>query len=178
MEKRYMKYSIVMILLFLVGGFSFVSYIFQAYLTFWGIETFPPFRERSINSSFENNRSFENRIPSNPESVLTSPFSLMLLIDGIFSIAGGISLWQLIREKELTTVKENISSLLLTPEEKAIIEELKKAGGQLNQNQLVKRTGLSKVKVHRALVRLEVRKVVKKYPYGLTNKIILEKSPL
>lgn len=177
MEKKYMKYSVVMVLLFLVGGFSFFFYVFQAYQTFWGLEIFPP-RERFVNSSTENNRTLGERIQSNPEAILTSPFSLMLLVDGIFSITGGISLWHLTREKELTTVKENISSLLLTPEEKIIIEELKKAGGKLNQNQLVKNTGLSKVKVHRALVRLEVRKVVKKYPYGLTNKIVLEKTPL
>jgi uncharacterized membrane protein len=131
-----------------------------------------------MNNSLDVNRSFENRMQANPESTLTSPFALMLLVDGVFSIAGGISLWQLIREKELMSVKENISSLLLAPEEKTIIEELKKSGGQLNQNQLVKRTGLSKVKVHRALVRLETRKIVKKYPYGLTNKIVLEKTPL
>jgi uncharacterized membrane protein len=178
MENKYRKYSVVMVLLFLVGGFSFVSYIFQAYQTIWGLEIFPSARERIVNDTFGINRSFENRIPLNPESALTSPFSLMLLVDGVFSIAGGISLWLLIREKELVAVKENISSLLLTPEEKAIIDELKKAGGHLNQNQLVKKTGLSKVKIHRALVRLVTRKVVKKYPYGLTNKIVLEKTSL
>jgi uncharacterized membrane protein len=177
MEKRYTKYSILMVLLFIVGGFSFLSYIFQVYQTLWGLETFPFPRERLINESFIDNRSLENRVRPSPESALTAPFSLMLLVDGVFSIVGGLSLWQLTREKELTSVKENISSLLLTPEEKTIIEELKKSHGQLNQNQIVRRTGLSKVKVHRALLRLETRKIVKKYPYGLTNKIVLEKSP-
>lgn len=173
MDKKYKKYSILMVLLFLVGGFSFFFYVFQAYQAFWGFELIPFPRDRAINNSLD-----DNRIRPTPQSVLSSPFSLMLLVDGIFSIAGGISLWQLIREKEITSVKESISSLLLTPEERIIIDELKKSGGQLNQNQLVRRSGLSKVQVHRALVRLENRKIVKKYPYGLTNKIVLEASSI
>jgi uncharacterized membrane protein len=40
------------------------------------------------------------------------------------------------------------------------------------------KTGFSKVKVHRALTKLETRKVIKKYPYGLTNKIVLEKTAI
>ena len=168
-----------MILLFLAGGFSFVYYIFQAYFALWGFETSFFIRERPFNASAIRNRTNENRTQMlNPEIILTSPFSLLLLVDGIFCIAGGISIWLLTREKELVSMKENISTLLLTPEEKTVIEELKKAGGELNQNQIVKKTGLSKVKVHRALVRLEVRKIVKKYPYGLTNKIILEKTSI
>jgi len=182
MEKRYLKYSIVMILLFLIGGFSLVLYLFQAYSVLWGFETFSLIRERRIqdhppqlNESFVGERIMQL---SNPEAFLTSPLSLMLLFIGISSTLGGISIWQLTREKELKSVKENITSLLLTPEEKAIVDELKKANGKINQNQLVKRTGFSKVKVHRALVRLETRKIVKKYPYGLTNKIVLEKTAI
>lgn len=178
MEKKYRGYSIVMVLLFLVGGFSFVFYIFQAYQAFWGLELSLLPREIPPNSSFDFNRGPESRIRATPASVLTSPISIFLLVNGIFSIAGAISLLQLVREKELVSVKEKISSLLLTPEEKIIIEELKKSGGEINQNQLVRRTGLSKVRVHRALVRLENRKIVKKYPYGLTNKIVLEKNSL
>jgi uncharacterized membrane protein len=34
---------------------------------------------------------------------------------------------------------------------------------------------LSKVKVHRIVKRLESLQIIKKYPYGLTNKIRLEK---
>jgi uncharacterized membrane protein len=191
MEKRYLKYSIVMVLLFLVGGFSLVLYLFQAYSVLWGFETFSLVRERRIQDhppqlnessvGLQSNESFvgERLIQlSNPEAFLTSPLSLMLLFIGISSTLGGISIWQLTREKELKSVKENITSLLLTPEEKAIVDELKKANGKINQNQLVKRTGFSKVKVHRALVRLETRKIVKKYPYGLTNKIVLEKTAI
>lgn len=148
---------------------------------FWGSEIFNLVREERIqnNLTHQFNRSLDREtfITSfSPVTVLTSPFSFMLLFIGISSTLGGISIWRLTREKELKTVKDDISSLLLTPEERAIINELKKANGELNQNQLVKKTGFSKVKVHRALVRLETRKIVKKYPYGLTNKVVLEKT--
>ena len=191
MERKYLRYSIVMVLLFLVGGFSLILFLFQAYSAFWGAETFSLVRERRIqerppqpnessmvtqpNESFTGERLIQL---SNPEAFLTSPLSLMLLFIGISSTLGGISIWQLMREKELKSVKESITSLLLTPEEKSIVEELKRANGKLNQNQLVKKTGFSKVKVHRAIVRLEMRKIVKKYPYGLTNKIVLEKTAI
>jgi uncharacterized membrane protein len=182
MERKYLRHSIVMMLLFLVGGFSLFLYLFQVYSAFWGIES-GVIRERAIqNSTSQINRppfSGEGFIrPLIPQATLTSPFSLMLLFVGIISTTGGVSVWQLTREKELKSAKENITSLLLTPEEKAIIDELKKANGKLNQNQLVRKTGFSKVKVHRALARLETRKIVKKYPYGLTNKIVLEKTSI
>jgi len=175
-----MKYSIVMMLLFLIGGFSIVLYILQAYTAVWGFELFPFLRERRIlNDSLQLNRTNETGPARlSPGAALSSPQSLVLLVSGIISLFGGISILQLTQEKELRTVKENLSSLLLTPEERAIISELKKAGGKINQNFLVKRTGLSKVAVHRALVRLENRKILKRYPFGMTNKVVLEKSDI
>jgi len=165
-------------------------FLFQLYSAFWGEETFNFFGGKPVqNISEELNRSYpddfnrsfpreRNVQPMTPEAILTSPFSLMLLFAGIISTVGGISVWQLTREKELKSMKEDITSLLMTPEEKAIVDELKRANGKMNQNQLVKRTGFSKVRIHRALVRLETRKIIKKYPYGLTNKVVLEKTSI
>lgn len=48
--------------------------------------------------------------------------------------------------------------------------------GELTQSDLVRKTKLSKVKVHRIVKRLESLGIVSKYPYGITNKIKLEKS--
>ncbi|MBI3035785.1 MarR family transcriptional regulator [Candidatus Woesearchaeota archaeon] len=61
------------------------------------------------------------------------------------------------------------------PDEKIAIGELEKNNGALTQSELVRNTGLSKVKVHRIVKRLESLGIVKKYPYGVTNKIKLEK---
>jgi len=65
---------------------------------------------------------------------------------------------------------------MTTPEEKLVIRELEDAGGELTQSELVKKTGISKVKVHRVIKRLEQLKILSKYPYGVTNKIKVEKE--
>ena len=182
MRTKYLKYTMVMILLFLIGGFSIFLYLLQVYSAFWGSETFNLVRERRmLNESEQLNRPFnrERFIASfDPVAVLVSPFSVTILVIGLSCIIGGISIWNLTREKELKSVKEDISSLLLMPEEKTIIDELKKANGKISQRQLVRNTGFSKVKVHRVLSRLEMKKILKRYRYGLTNMIILEKTAL
>ncbi|MFH1586999.1 MAG: MarR family transcriptional regulator, partial [Candidatus Diapherotrites archaeon] len=62
------------------------------------------------------------------------------------------------------------------PDEKALIETLKKFNYELTQSQLTKESGLTKVQVHRAVKKLEDKGVLEKHDYGLTNKIILKKE--
>ncbi|MCX6816109.1 MAG: MarR family transcriptional regulator [Candidatus Aenigmarchaeota archaeon] len=183
MKNEYRNYNIVMILCLIIGGFSLILYLFQFYDAFWRVENFPRFEnmtglERPFrNMTFEANRSFgRDLIPLNPMGSITSPSSFMLLLNGIFLLVSGISIWRLTREKELASAKEKITSLLLLPEERMIINELKKAKGSITQSQLVRNTGLSKVKMHRIVSRLAAKGIIKKYPYGLTNKIVLEKD--
>ena len=183
MNNKYWKFNVVMVLCFVVGGFSILFYFLQLYSSFWGFETFGATRFEN-NSTF--NRSFRsdefNRtpgrllLPSEPITNLTSPFSIILLFSGITSLLGGISIGSLTREKELMFTKEKITSLLLLPEEKMVIEELKKFNGDITHSQLVKRTGLSKVRIHRIVNKLVSKGIIKKYQYGLTNKIVLEKD--
>ena len=181
MKNEYKKYNAAMILCFLIGGFSIFLYIFQLYSAFWGFEIFGAQRLPGNNLTELNrtiraaeNRSF-GRI-GNPITDLTSPFSFMLLLNGIVLILGGIAIWKLTREKEIGLVKEKLTSLLLLPEERIVIDELKKSKGEITQSQLVKRTGMSKVKIHRVVNRLAAKGIIKKYQYGLTNKIVLEKD--
>ncbi|MFH0949102.1 MAG: MarR family transcriptional regulator [Candidatus Aenigmatarchaeota archaeon] len=187
MKSEYKKHNIVMILCFILGGFSIMLYFFQVYDTFWRVENFSTRFENNsteINRPFMGlnnsgiNRSFERErlLTENPATRLTSPISIMLLFNGIILLLGGISIWGLTRDRELKSTKEKITSLLLMPEERMIIEELKKSKGSITQSQLVKNTGMSKVKAHRIVNRLAAKGIVKKYPYGLTNKIVLEKE--
>ena len=187
MEKKFRKYLAVMVLCFLLGGFSVIVYAIQAYSAFMGLDVYGSFREFRENTQglqinqteLRTNRSNQlgNRfIPFSPERFVTSPASFMLLFVGIVSIAGGMSIYNLVREKEIKSTKENLTSLLLTPEEKKIVDEIKKANGNITQSQLVLKTQLSKVKVHRIIARLESKGIIKKYQYGLTNKIVLEKD--
>lgn len=176
MKTQYRKHNIVMVLCFLVGGFSIIMFMFQMYSSVWSME----FRNepRFENNFTDVNRTFE-RPPGFreiPVSMFTSPFSFMFLLSGITLLMGGISIWMLTKEKDISHEKEKITSLLLMPEERIIIDELKKSKGNMIQSQLVKKTGMSKVKIHRIVNRLAAKGIVKKYQYGLTNKIVLEKE--
>ncbi len=158
-----------MILCFVLGGFSIVLYLLQGYYAFWRVENFParfpdnstadrPFR--NMNGS-EINRSFERGFPPfSIEAFFTSPISFILLFNGIILLLGGVSIWRLTGEKEITSTKEKLTSLLLQPEERLIIDELKKSRGSMTQSQLVKNTGMSKVKTHRIVNRLATKGII------------------
>lgn len=97
------------------------------------------------------------------------------LIGCIVSILAGISILDLVRKKEKRELTKNIIESMTTPEEKKVISALEDAGGELTQAQIVDKVRLTKVKAHRIIKRLEQMKIITKYPYGVTNKIVLEK---
>lgn len=182
MKREYRIYSIIMIVCFIMGGFSLVFYLTQIYTGLWDNKILDDMRN---NTNFRNdsnfsdfNRSFERfrNPPIGSFERFASPTSIITLMNGIVLIAGGISLWNITREKEITKAKEKITSMLLLPDEKIIMEELKKSGGESTQSLLVRKTGMNKVKVHRLVNRLAAKGIIKKYQYGLTNKIVLEKD--
>ncbi|OQA30230.1 MAG: hypothetical protein BWY55_00933 [archaeon ADurb.Bin336] len=80
------------------------------------------------------------------------------------------------RKNEIKKIKQETTDYLLLPEEKKVIEILKKNDYSLPQNKITKETGLTKVQVHRVLKRLETKGLIEKYEYGLTNKIVLKKE--
>lgn len=60
---------------------------------------------------------------------------------------------------------------ILLPDEKIVVELLKESSGTLTQSELVKKSGLNKLKVSRVIKKLESLHFIEKYPYGMTNKI-------
>jgi len=60
---------------------------------------------------------------------------------------------------------------LLKKDEKVVFTALRNSNGVMLQNQLVLKTGLSKVAMTRALVKLERKNLIVKERYGLTNKV-------
>jgi hypothetical protein len=186
MEKQYRKYAVVMILCFLLGGFSIVSYLLQVYSIFWHAEIVSAVRVESGNFSVptfsretngNNLSALVNRtLPRmESESLLLSPFSLLQLFTGVASLVAGLSIWNLIREREIKSAKKMILDVFLLPEEKDVMNKLEKSGGALTQSEIVRTTGLSRVKVHRIVKKLEQKKLVIKQQYGMTNKIALKK---
>lgn len=160
------KYTMIMVISFIYGGFLLVTYFFMAYSILWrgelsGLEPFGPrrFRQEDINIL----------------SLLVSPTMLIILAGGLISIVNGIAIRFLTHEKEIKKVKADMKSLFLTPEEKHIVSELENSGGDLTQKELTDMTGYSRVKVHRVISRLESKKIIRKVSIGQTNRIIIEK---
>jgi len=64
---------------------------------------------------------------------------------------------------------------LLKGDERKVFSELMASGGEMLQNALVLRTGLTKVKMTRILSSLENKQLIAKERHGLTNRIKLKK---
>ena len=190
MERAYRKYVVIMVLCFVFGGYSLILYLMQVYSIVWQDETVmgigregefsvPVFsrdlmqvNDSSSNASMPPRRGF---IVSNPSSLLFSPFSIAYPIMGVISILAGFAIWNLIREREIKATKKKILDVFLLPEEKRILGEIEKYGGSITQSEIVKSTGLSRVKVHRTIRNLERKNLIIKQQYGMTNKIVLKK---
>jgi hypothetical protein len=211
------KYTFIMVLSFVYGGFLLTSYSITLYSVFMK-EDLPgplgmfvnegvPGVHGGVRLANENNETITQIVSStnvssnavtdnvtdnhrnnsnnqrqpfmrrvDPMEALLSPFMILYLLGGIICVASGLSIRQLTHEKEVKKMRMELTELLLGPEEKLIMEELKKAGGELTQKNLTEITGYSRVKTHRVIQKLEEKKIVKKIPNGQTNKIILEKE--
>jgi len=80
------------------------------------------------------------------------------------------------KHEDIVEVVEEKNFDFLMPEEKAVVELLKKNDNAMTQKEIAIELGLSKVKAHRIIKRLEQKKVVKKFDYGMTNKVKLESN--
>ncbi len=174
---------IVMILCFIYGGISLLFFIMQM-SPFINASGAPPARgfEMNLPDNFTGSPEFSGmnasrRIFLEPE---VSRFFYVIIFVSLFgsfvSITAGLSLLNLIRKKERRELTKGVIETVTTPEEKLVIRILNENNGELTQSELVKRTSLSKVRVHRIVKRLESLNIVSKYSYGLTNKIKLNES--
>ena len=172
------KFTLLMFLCFIYGGFALILFFYQIYSSFWRAEV-QPFnffegRTRDVNvGGLDVNRL---RRAETPWLLIIAPNSLSLLFGGIIAIMAGWGMWKLIRDKEVKHITQHITTKLLLPDEQLIIKVLKESNDELTQAKIVKDTGLSKVQAHRAIKRLEARGAIEKHEYGLTNKIILKKE--
>ncbi len=111
-------------------------------------------------------------------------FTLILMIVSFVSfVVSLLSGMALMKVKEQDIIKEvekkaenEISEDVLLPEEKKIVKILEGNDDDMTQKELVNESKLSKVKIHRILKRLETKKVIKKFSYGMTNRIKLVKK--
>lgn len=198
------KYTILMAASFGYGGFCLLTYVLMVYSAVWGEEIAglrlaqdlmfvsrevpgPAMNIEQIginnsNYSIDNNHSVtftpRRALRRQPDiiAIITSPNMLLLLIGGMISIANGLAIRHITREREVRKARAEVTQALLSPEEKQFIDELQKASGELTQRNLTEITGYSRVKTHRILQRLEAKKLVRKIANGQTNRIVLEKE--
>ncbi len=99
---------------------------------------------------------------------------LIPLLGSLGIFVGGIAYYIASVYYEKTKHKKNIDKFLsCLPEEEQRVIRLLLPGEKL-QSQLVRETGLSKVKVHRILKSLKSRGVIEIEPYGKTNLVKLK----
>jgi len=174
---RHKLHFIVLILCFLYAGASLVFFV-SNYSAFVRASNMPS-RVHELNRSDESllNESFPPRpdFRNDRMSRVARDTMITSLIGCVVSVLAGLSILDLIRKKEKRELTKSIIESMTTPEEKKVISALENAGGELTQAQIVERLNLTKVRAHRIIKRLEQMKIITKYPYGVTNKIVLEK---
>ncbi len=111
-----------------------------------------------------------------PMSQVLSPVALGILLMGIFFLFNGYSLITHTRKVERKETRKFVISSLLTGDEKVFYDELAKANGEATQKHLSSSTGYSAVRTYRILKRLEAKKIVRSFPFGMTKKIVLEEE--
>ena len=161
------SYWAIAILCIVCGGVAFVLF-----LNFF-------FREIHGESLMNASLAFRNAsvgLRAVPARGGLSPLLATTFFSSVVSMLGGLALLSLLRAKEAREIKIGVIDTMVMPEEKTVIQELERNSGELTQSELVRATRLGKVKIHRIIKRLESLGIVKKYPYGLTNKIKLEKA--
>ena len=165
--------NVAMILSFLYSGISLIACIIFliGYINEGSIPIFGriPIQQSTILSLIKTVAGFV--------SIITGAGALISFLSGwVLMKTSHSTIVHKVEEKKEEEKKKEIDSDILMPDEKTLIKILKEHEGSMTQKELVAESGLSKVKVHRVLKRLEAKKVVSKYEFGMTNRIRLEKE--
>ncbi|MFH1056305.1 MAG: hypothetical protein V1717_00695 [Candidatus Micrarchaeota archaeon] len=151
------------------------------YFAFWRNEFLPVFPERpelQMNGFNESALLQPQRFREvrDPLAVLLSLQALAILLTGILLVVTAYYLLKHLNVKEKKEAKKFIIASLLSSEEKAVYDRLVEFRGEATQKQLSASTGFSAVKTYRVIKRLESKKIVKSFPFGMTKKIVLEEA--
>lgn len=181
-------HKVIMWLSLLYGGFAIIFFLMDFYAAVWMGGSFFTQRDQNLVLFDQNDSNSANVIRDNnfhvpgprqeltPLRIISSPSLLLILLSGLISLAAGFTIMNITKKHEIKLVKQEAADYLLLPEEKKVIDVLKKNDYTLPQNRITRESGLTKVQVHRVLKRLELKGLVEKHEYGLTNKIVLKKE--
>ncbi|MBI5036611.1 hypothetical protein HZC09_04680 [Candidatus Micrarchaeota archaeon] len=170
------------------GGFLLLSYFAFVYSAVWRSELLPllpdarPEIQMNGSSAWRNGTApfpFEGpgrRMQPNPFSSLLSPYAILWPLVGIAFILNGYILLRYTGGQEVKKTREFVISTMLTDDEKTLVKALQERGGAMTQKELSLASGFSAVKTHRAVSKLERKKIVKSFPFGMTKKVVLEQG--
>ncbi len=103
---------------------------------------------------------------------------LLLIASGITFLILGVGVYLLFLQEHVIRMEERtfkpLDASKLDGEERRIYDLLKAQDGSMYQSDLIKETGLSKVKVTRMLDKLTTKGVIDRKRRGMTNLIILK----
>lgn len=99
---------------------------------------------------------------------------IISFLGSLISLLAGICIYNFNKKKEARVISDNWIENITDEADKKIISLLKENNGTLTQSQLVKESGMTKVKIHRIIMKLESNKIIDKFKYGQTNKIRLK----
>ena len=106
-----------------------------------------------------------------------SPIVLVYSFFGmIISALAGVAIYSQSKMKEKEGATHSTHAVKLQPDGREVVKLLQDNGGTLTQSELVKKSGMNKLRVSRIIKRLEKLNVIQKHPYGMTNNITLEQG--
>ena len=104
-----------------------------------------------------------------------SPIVLLYSLFGMLSSGlSGAALYSRASVKEKAPETHSAEIIKVQPDGKRLVALLQGSKGTLTQSELVRKSGMDKLRVSRAIMKLERLHVVRKHPYGMTNNITLE----
>jgi uncharacterized membrane protein len=154
------KYLAIMIVCFLLGGFSIMLFIISinAGISF------------TINNDFKALSMLDSIIPNGTYFVISSLSFAAAIYSAAFILAGVAIFYLCSREKP---AMPRFNYKLLSPDEKSVVDFIKSCGGTITQKELSQKMGIGKVRISRIISRLCSKNILQKSGYGMTNKIIL-----
>jgi len=176
-------YMVVMLLCFLYAGFSVYTFVSEMnaiaraeFVDRYLYETFDSGLDTNLGDVLSNDTGASDQLR---QSIVSSYYyrnAYFALAGAIIGFLAGVSILLMLQSKSDSEARQDVLDVALTDDEKHVVENLKSSGGIMTQSELVKASGLTKVKIHRVIKRLEALGIVSKYPHGMTNKIKLQKK--
>jgi DNA-binding transcriptional ArsR family regulator len=101
-----------------------------------------------------------------------------MVLMGLFGVGSGLMAYNILNatiEEQKKIVRANISIIMkfLSPEDRDVVELLIGKGGMTTQSEIARLPGMSRLKAHRAVKKLEERGIVHVEKYGKINMVRL-----